>query len=94
MVLTEFIPYLKQHCNLSAMEQTATAALREGQDFLPEQTAYYNAIVTYVQDCARCLTKASITCRNRPSWLTLTRACRITRHRCRPRLSRKRRLPE
>ena len=51
MVLTEFIPYLKQHCNLSAMEQTATAALREGQDILPEQTAYYNAIVTYVQDC-------------------------------------------
>ena len=51
MVLTEFIPYLKQHCNLSAMEQTATAALREGQDISPEQTAYYNAIVTYVQDC-------------------------------------------
>ena len=51
MVLTEFIPYLKQHCNLSAMEQTATAALLEGQDILPEQTAYYNAIVTYVQDC-------------------------------------------
>lgn len=51
MVLTEFIPYLKQHCNLSAMEQTATAALREGQDISPEQAAYYNAIVTYVQDC-------------------------------------------
>ena len=51
MVLTEFIPYLKQHCNLSAMEQTATTALREGQNILPEQTAYYNAIVTYVQDC-------------------------------------------
>ena len=33
------------------MEQTATAALREGQDISPEQTAYYNAIVTYVQDC-------------------------------------------
>ena len=51
MVLTEFIPYLKQHCNLSAMEQTATIALREGQDILPEQTAYYNAVVAYVQDC-------------------------------------------
>ena len=25
--------------------------MREGQDILPEQTAYYNAIVTYVQDC-------------------------------------------
>ena len=51
MVLTEFIPYLKQHCNLSAMEQTATAALREEQNISPEQTAYYNAVVTYVQDC-------------------------------------------
>ena len=40
------------------------------------------------------ITKASITCRNRPSWLTLTRACRITRHRCRPRSRRKRLLPE
>ena len=51
MVLTEFIPYLKQHCNLSAMEQTATAALREGQNSSPEQAAYYNAVVAYVQDC-------------------------------------------
>ena len=51
MVLTEFIPYLKQHCNLSAMEQTATAALREGQNISPEQAAYYNAVVAYVQDC-------------------------------------------
>ena len=51
MVLTEFIPYLKQHCNLSAMEQTATAALQEGQNVSPEQTAYYNAVVSYVHDC-------------------------------------------
>ena len=51
MVLTEFIPYLKQHCNLSAMEQAATAALREGQNISPEQAAYYNAVVAYVQDC-------------------------------------------
>lgn len=45
---------------------------------------------------ARCSTKASITCRNRPSWPTSTRACRITRHRCRcrPRSRRKRRPPE
>ena len=51
MVLTEFIPYLKQHCNLSAMEQTAATALQEGQNISPEQIAYYNAVVTYVQDC-------------------------------------------
>lgn len=51
MVQTEFIPYLKQHCNLSAMEQAATAALREGQNISPEQAAYYNTVVAYVQDC-------------------------------------------
>ena len=51
MVLTEFILYLKQHCNLSAMEQAATAALREGQNISPEQAAYYNTVVAYVQDC-------------------------------------------
>jgi hypothetical protein len=51
MVLTEFIPYLKQHCNLSAMERAATTALREGQNISPEQAAYYNAVVAYVQDC-------------------------------------------
>lgn len=33
------------------MEQAATAALREGQNISPEQAAYYNAVVTYVQDC-------------------------------------------
>ena len=51
MVLTEFIPYLKQHCNISAMEQAATAALREEQNISPEQAAYYNTVVAYVQDC-------------------------------------------
>lgn len=51
MVLTEFIPYLKQHCNLSAMEQTAATALQEGQNISPEQAAYYNTVVAYVQDC-------------------------------------------
>ena len=51
MVLTEFIPYLKQHCNLSAMELVATTALREGQNISPEQAAHYNAVVAYVQDC-------------------------------------------
>ena len=51
MVLTEFIPYLKQHCNLSAMERAATTALREGQNISPEQAAHYNAVVAYVHDC-------------------------------------------
>ena len=51
MVLNEFIPYLKQHCNISAMEQAATAALRKEQNISPEQAAYYNTVVAYVQDC-------------------------------------------
>ena len=51
MILTEFIPYLKQHCNLSAMERAATTALREGQNISPEQAAHYNAVVAYVHDC-------------------------------------------
>ena len=42
---------LDEQGNLSAMEQTATAALREGQNISPEQAAYYNAVVAYVQDC-------------------------------------------
>ena len=51
ILLTEFIPYLKQHCNLSAMERAATTALREEQNISPEQAAYYNTVVAYVQDC-------------------------------------------
>ena len=51
MVQTEFIPYLKQHCNLSAMERAATTALREEQNISPEQAAYYNTVIAYVQDC-------------------------------------------
>ena len=55
MVLNEFIPYLKQHCNLSAMERAATTALREGQNISPEQAAHYNAVVAYVHDCRQLL---------------------------------------
>ena len=94
MVLTEFIPYLKQHCNLSAMEQTATTALREGQNISPEQTAYYNAVVAYVQDCRPLLNQGQYDLPEPPSWPTSTRACRTTRHRCRPRSRRKRPLLE
>ena len=33
------------------MEQTAATALQEGQNISPEQAAYYNTVVAYVQDC-------------------------------------------
>ena len=39
------------YLNRSGMEQAATAALREGQNISPEQAAYYNTVVAYVQDC-------------------------------------------
>ncbi len=90
MVLTEFIPYLKQHCNLSAMEQTATTALREGQTFRRNRPPITMRLWPMCRTAARCSTKAGITCRNRPSWPTSTRACRTTRRRCRQRSRRKR----
>ena len=52
---------------------------------MPRAQAITTLLWPMCRTAARCSTKASITCRNRPSWPTLTRACRTTRHRCRPR---------
>ena len=51
MILGEFIPYLKLHCNLSAMEQEAQRPLQSGETLTPEQTAYFNAVLNYVREC-------------------------------------------
>ena len=51
MLLHTFVPYLKQHCNLSRMEQEAQHLLRSGDPLLPEQTAYLDALVEYVREC-------------------------------------------
>lgn len=51
MLLNEFIPYLRLHCNLSKMEHTATEALQKGDNLTPTETAYYTAMQTYVAGC-------------------------------------------
>ena len=51
MLLHEFIPYMELHCNLAAMEQEARRPLRSGETLMPEQTAYFNAVLDYVKEC-------------------------------------------
>ncbi len=51
MLLNEFIPYMKQHCTLSRMEQEAQRLLQSGDSLPPEQTAYLTALVDYVKEC-------------------------------------------
>ena len=41
MLLTEFVPYMQQHCNLSRLEQEAQTRLASGDTLTPEETAYY-----------------------------------------------------
>ena len=51
MLLNEFIPYLKLHCNLSEMERIAGEALQAGDNLTPTETAYHTAIQAYVAEC-------------------------------------------
>ena len=51
MLLNEFIPYLKLHCNLSEMERIAGKALQAGDNMTPTETAYHTAIQAYVSEC-------------------------------------------
>ena len=51
MLLHEFVPYMELHCNLAAMEQEAQRPLRSGETLTPEQTAYFNAVLDYVNEC-------------------------------------------
>ena len=51
MLLHEFVPYMELHCNLAAMEQEARRPLRSGETLTPEQTAYFNAVLDYVNEC-------------------------------------------
>ena len=51
MLLYEFVPYMKQHCTLSRMEQEAQRLLQSGDSLPPEQTAYLTALVDYVTEC-------------------------------------------
>ena len=49
--LTEIIPYMELHCNLSRLEQEAQTRLASSDTLTPEETAYYGALVDYV--CAQ-----------------------------------------
>ena len=51
MLLNEFIPYLKLHCNLSEMERIAGEALQARDNLTPTETAYHTAIQAYVSEC-------------------------------------------
>ena len=51
MLLHEFVPYMELHCNLAAMEQEVRHPLRSGETLTPEQTAYFNAVLDYVNEC-------------------------------------------
>ena len=51
MLLTEFVPYMQQHCNLSRLEQEAQTRLTSGDTLTPEETAYYGALVDYAKEC-------------------------------------------
>ena len=51
MLLHEFVTYMELHCNLAAMEQEARRPLRSGETLTPEQTAYFNAVLDYVNEC-------------------------------------------
>ena len=49
--LTEIIPYMELHCNLSRLEQEAQTRLASSDTLTPEETAYYGALVDYAMEC-------------------------------------------
>ncbi len=51
MLLTEFVPYMQLHCNLSRLEQEAQTRLSSGDTLTPEETAYYGALENYAKEC-------------------------------------------
>ena len=50
-LLTEFVPYMCLHCNLSEQERTAADMLENGENLTPEQTAYFHAVLAHVDAC-------------------------------------------
>ena len=49
--VSEIIPYMELHCNLSRLEQEAQTRLASGDTLTPEETAYYEALVDYAKEC-------------------------------------------
>ena len=50
-LLSEFVPYMRLHCNLSEQEHTAADMLENGENLTPEQTAYFHAVLAHVDAC-------------------------------------------
>ena len=50
-LLSEFVPYMRLHCNLSEQEHTAADMLENGEALTPEQTAYFHAVLAHVDAC-------------------------------------------
>ena len=51
MILSEFVPYMRLHCNLYEQERTAADMLENGENLTPEQTAYFTAVLAHVDAC-------------------------------------------
>ena len=51
MILSEFVPYMRLHCNLYEQERTAADMLESGAELTPEQTTYFNAVLSHVDAC-------------------------------------------
>ena len=49
--VSEIIPYMELHCNLSRLEQEAQTRLASGDTLTPEETAYYGALADYAKEC-------------------------------------------
>ena len=49
--VSEIIPYMELHCNLSRLEQEAQTRLASGDTLTPEETAYYSAVADYAKEC-------------------------------------------
>ena len=89
MLLNEFIPYLKLHCNLSEMERISTEALQAGESLTSTETAYHTAMQAYVAECRGLSIKANTTCRLFPSLEILTWSLPPTRNTSRRKSHRK-----
>ena len=49
--VSEIIPYMELHCNLSRLEQKAQTRLASGDTLTPEETTYYEVLVDYAKEC-------------------------------------------
>ena len=49
--VSEIIPYMELHCNLSRLEQEAQTRLASGDTLTPEETVYYGALEDYAKEC-------------------------------------------